>query len=312
MPSKWKKIIIKLWDIIKVPKKNKIVEFNNNLYKLNRILDIIKINDLVSNSDLQSLNKTLYNVTQNFFPQSVESIWVKKLSQAFLNTQKDIFNPELPRITDISNQKAVTCAAMVIRVLYYSINPNEMRKEERDFFNKSNIDAWILPKELIKIDFVQKNSLMEYLDKSKIWSFDPIWDNAWYEEWLVNLVKYLEKDWIEWSLIPFYFRGSNYKEVVRKYNDWKDKSKVHYNTHQSIYAWNSSMIFKAYEVKDIKNWTKKSFWIDKEETLELIKEWEKRKVKLSLEINNNVNLKKTTIIRIRNLRKKDEYNRLYC
>lgn len=60
---------------------------------------------------------------------------------------------------------------------------------------------------------------------------------------MADIGEYLEEKGIPGSLVPMYFRGSNYKDEVAEYN--RGRKDKHYNTHQSVYAGISTMKFQA-------------------------------------------------------------------
>jgi len=68
-----------------------------------------------------------------------------------IKTQSVIFDPQLPRTVDDSRKRAATCANLLRTFMAYSVNINDLSKSEQEFLRKQNVDAWILPTELMKV-----------------------------------------------------------------------------------------------------------------------------------------------------------------
>lgn len=131
----------------------------------------------------------------------------------FAGSQEKSLDPELPRIVDIARQSSVSCANLVRTLMAYSVNPKDLSASERAFFRKQNIDAWMLPEELRKTGFVQKESLIPHFDPSRIGDGDPFKADKRedYEKGVVSMGKYLETQGKPFSLVPIYFRHSHYR-----------------------------------------------------------------------------------------------------
>ncbi|EKD66543.1 MAG: hypothetical protein ACD_49C00036G0006 [uncultured bacterium (gcode 4)] len=270
--KKWKNIIVKKWKSIFIPKEDKLAEFSNEVEKLRKINDILKINKelnkvaarisgTVTEKQLKNLKKIIFE-NENIFPKTTKSPGISKMWQSFIDSQKYVFDEDNPRIVDVWTQRTVSCANLIRRLLFYSISSEDLTPEENEFFRKKNIDAWMLPEELISVWFAQKMNLMDNFDPAKVGGENPIGNKEGFDKDMISLTKHLEKSWVPGSLVPFYFKYSKFKWVVADYNKWK-KNK-HYNTHQSLFLWNWEKIFKAFEVKNINDWKKEPFWIDTE------------------------------------------------
>lgn len=275
--KKWNNIIVKKWNTILVPKKEKLEDFYNELVKIKKISWILETNKKLKQESIAKLSSKQLNDLKrsifedwNIFPSNTKSPGAYKMWQSFIASQKYVFDEENPRIVDVSSvvspmsakPSSATCANLVRRYMFYCVSSEDLTPEENEFFRKQNIHAWMLPEELISIWFTQKINLMDNFDPTKIGSENPIWDKEKYDKDMISLVKYLEKSWVPNSLVPFYFKYSKFKWIVADYNKWK-KNK-HFNTHQSVFEWNWEKIFKAFEVKNINEWKKESFWIDTE------------------------------------------------
>ncbi|MDD4151245.1 MAG: LysM peptidoglycan-binding domain-containing protein [Candidatus Gracilibacteria bacterium] len=239
-----KNILIKAGDIVFVPKD--IETFNDNLLKIKEIKKIFDTNDKITKSDLGMLKEEI-----NFYPQRVQSIGLGKMLDGFVGAQKAEYDPRLSRIVDEKRETNVSCANLIRTLMAQSVNIGNLDVNEKAFFKKQNLDAWILPSELQKIKFDQKfRDLMSYFDKSKIGQVDPIGDQEGYDKKVLELASYLESSGIKGSLVPLYFKHSKFKGVVADYNAGKKEADKHYNTHQSIFAGNTEIEFKAFNVND--------------------------------------------------------------
>lgn len=296
-----KSILIKPGDKIYIPKD--IENFNWNVWKIKEIKKIFDFNEKIAKSELWMLKEEI-----NFYPERVQSIWLPKILKWFVNAQKAEYDPILPRIVDKEREEKVSCANLIRLLMLQSVNIWHLTPEEKVFFRKQNLDARILPSELQKIWFDQKfRDLMSYFDKSKVWQIDPIWDQEWYDKKVLELAKYLEKSWVEWSLVPLYFKNSRYKWVVAEYNAWRKESDKHYNTHQSMFAWNDEVEFKAFNVKDYHiPWKVLDFGSDRKKIMSEIDETSrnlnnsksdllliKQQLVDSVDLSNNEEMKKT-------------------
>lgn len=160
----------------------------------------------------------------------------------------------------------------------YSVNPKDLSPSERAFFRKQNVDAWMLPEELRKTGFVQKESLIPHFDPSRIGEGDPFKADKReeYEKGVVSMGKYLESQGKPFSLVPIYFRHSHYRGVVAAYNRGKPESERHYNTHQSMFLRNADVGVGAFEIPEIKNGQSVPFGGDKERLKREIAEYGKK------------------------------------
>lgn len=265
---RWKNqsnILIKQWETIKIPKDIK--EFNSNLEKIKEISRVLNLNRQVLSRDTKWIKNEL---SWGLFSRRIQSIWLPKVLWGFINAQRLQIDPRLPRIVDSWREVHVTCANLIRTLMAQSVNIWDLKPEEKKFLQKQNVDAWMLPEELMKIWFLQKHNLMWEFDSTRIWDIDPLKQDQkkQYDAKILELWKYLEKSWVAWSLVPYYFIHSNYKWRTWEYNRWRaDK---HYNTHQSMFAWNINLQLNAYEIWNVVNGKVESFWDDKQKILKQI------------------------------------------
>gem|GEM_PF-2899188 len=52
---------------------------------------------------------------------------------------------------DHSRETSVSCANLIRTMMAQSVNAGDLNKDEKKFFRKQNLHAWILPNELKKI-----------------------------------------------------------------------------------------------------------------------------------------------------------------
>lgn len=244
-----KNFTIRAGDVVYVPEDSK--AFSESLGKIRRISEAMAESERIAKKDVSILRK---EAVRGIFPDRPESLGTSLLS-GFAGSQERALDPELPRIVDIARQKNVSCANLVRTLMAYSVNPKDLSKEERAFFRKQNVDAWMLPEELRKIGFEQKHSLLSTFDPSRVGEPDPFYPEkrADYEKGIMEMGKYLESQGKPFSLVPIYFRHSNYRGVVAAYNRGKPEGERHYNTHQSMFLRNAEVRVMAHEVPEIKD-----------------------------------------------------------
>lgn len=248
----WSNVKIKEWDLIYIPENTE--AFNSAFQDVQVALEILSVNTKLNTS--KNLNLFKESLWMNIFPNKPQSIWFKKYLDWFRLSQELELDPKLPRVVDIENQEKTTCANFVRTLMWQSVNTSDLNEKEGKFLQKQWIDAWMLPEELKKIWFEQKNSLMEYFDGSMVLNENPINNNGSYLEWTIRIWNKLKSnpDKYKWSFVPYYFQHSNFKYKVKDYNS--DKNEKHFNTHQSIFVWDWVVNLKAW---DIKNFTQGSF-----------------------------------------------------
>ncbi|MDD5213396.1 MAG: hypothetical protein PHG82_03150 [Candidatus Gracilibacteria bacterium] len=239
-----KNIIIRKGDTISIPKDIEL--FNTNISKLKEIKEILNINQELTKNDLETLK-----LNSNLYPSRVQSIGLPKILNGFVKSQEAEIDPRLPRIVDSSRETNVSCANLIRTLMAQSINIANAKTDEKAFLKKQNLDAWILPTELKAIGYDQRfKDLMSLFDKDKIGQVDPIAEQKGYDNRVIQLNNYIEKNGVPGSLVPYYFKFSKFKGVVADYNRKRPEGDKHYNTHQSMFAGNADMKFQAYEIKD--------------------------------------------------------------
>ncbi len=303
--SLWKQIVMRgknplihIWETIFVPKDP--IEFRKKVAILRVISEAQSTSEKVGMYDRSVLKR---NIRGTIFPQLPVSIWPKLLT-GFIRSQEASFDPRLPRIVDHSRQENVSCANLIRTLMTQSIDMKDASREERAFFQKQKIDAWMLPEQMKVIGFKPKISLMDAFDDSKILESNPI--KSGQESSYISQVKKLGKELetsAPFSLVPLYFTWSNWKWEVVNYNSWKTEK--HYNTHQSMLLGNANLTLNAHEVPIIQNWKLTSFGNDTkriqkelegyEQLLESTKrtlDEKKEKVLSSIDITKNPELAK--------------------
>lgn len=248
---------IRVWDELFIPKDK--VFFESYMNSIDNLWEIISMNEAVltnnENSEIRSeLNDIKDSVERRLYPAVRQFIWLPDIANWFIQAQKSQLYPDLP--TYFVSSKA-NCSRTIRNILRASVNPQFISKEEKAFLAKENIDAWMLPSELIKIWYEQKFRFMDFFDKRKILSRDPI-VNWWFDSYsnkIIDFWKYLQSNWVVWSLVPMFYRWSRAKENVQRYNQWKSPENYHFNTHQTLFLWNDYIEFKWSEFKDMdENW----------------------------------------------------------
>lgn len=255
-------VLLSLWEQLFVPKIWKVDTINENLVLLKDIKSTLDLNEIVLSDN--SENKNI--LWEKIYPTKVRWVWIEKMLWWFIWAQKLEFDPYLPHIVDVSRQETVSCANLIRTLMAFSVDRKYLSEEEKSFFRKQWLDAWILPEALKKIWYVQTHNLMNNFSTSMIWSQNPIpkENQEAYENDVIELWKYLETQWVPGTIVPLYFKYSRYKWVVAGYNRWKTDK--HYNTHQTIFAGNDTVAFDAKNVWIVKNGFIKPF--------EELKEWE--------------------------------------
>lgn len=283
--NSWK-IILSIWQEIYIPKD--LEEYKNNLNIIREIHKSLQINQEFTQTWLDKLY-----VDVDLFPKYVQTVWLSKILEWFLYSQKENLDPRFPRIVDHSRETSVSCANLIRTMMAQSVNAGDLNKDEKKFFRKQNLHAWILPNELKKIWFNQKfEELMSYFDTDLIWAIDPRKPDKidYYNKTIIQLNEYLKNSWIPWTLIPLYFKYSLSKNIVREYN--LTQKEKHYNTHQTMFAWNINLEVKPFEVPDLSTWEPKILSTKKEDLIKQIIDLE-----LSLEHSkNNLEFSKTNLV----------------
>lgn len=243
-------VILQEWYAMYVPKYGMIGNINSKLNELKKIQYTLEINDKINLNN--SLDLTTFS--EDLYPSMVIWLWVEKMLKWFIEAQKQEFDPYLPRIVDVRRQTVVSCANLIRTLLSYSVDKQKLTDKEKLFFQAQWLDAWILPEAFKEIGYIQKFNLMDNFSEYYVWTPNPVpkENQKKYDDDTIQLWKYLEKNGIVWSILPFYFRYSDYTKVVLKYN--KDKKDKHYNTHQSILAWIDNISFEARNVWNVLDW----------------------------------------------------------
>ena len=148
---------------------------------------------MVAKGDRKALTK---EINERIFPRTPESVGTARLLRGFIKAQEATVDPILPRIVDVAHQQRVSCANLVRTLLAQGLNVSDLKGAELRFFQKQNVDAWMLPEELKQIGYEQKMNLMESFDPDKIGAEDPINPNKrkTNEDQNIKLGRYLEKE----------------------------------------------------------------------------------------------------------------------
>ena len=136
-----------------------------------------------------------------------------RLLGSFIKAQESTLDPILPRIVDVAHQSEVSCANLIRTLLAQGLNVRDLKGPELKFFQKQNVDAWMLPEELKKAGYVQRLNIMGSFDASRVGGEDPLDSEKHqkYEQDVNGLGKYLEQNGQPGSIVPFYYRYSSYK-----------------------------------------------------------------------------------------------------
>ncbi len=200
------------------------------------------------------------------FPVSVQTIWLDRMSDWLLWNMLywGLIEWINPLMVDIDRQGFVNCAWTIKSLIAYTKNPFDRSNAEDLYVRKQNIDAWTLPEELKKVWYKQVINLMKYFDESRVWSPDIVSNKELYKKWLLEIWNYLRKQGKVGSLVFIYFNLSDYKGVVRSYNQSQKQINHNYtphiNTHQAMYLWNGSIEFQASDIKMIHNSNMSEMW----------------------------------------------------
>lgn len=201
------------------------------------------------------------------FASSVRSIGLPNCLSGFIESQKISYDPSLPRVVDRSRESQVTCANAMRTLMGQCMNIADLSPKEQAFQRKQNVDAWMLPTELMTIGYEQKfgEIIKTMFDPHTIGSADPIKKEKMeeYRGTIRAMNDYLEKngDSVVGSYVPYYFKRSHYKDVVAEYN--RSRKDKHYNTHQSMFAGNTTISFGAWNVPVIREGKMEPFGADR-------------------------------------------------
>ncbi|MDD2870981.1 MAG: hypothetical protein PHS49_03240 [Candidatus Gracilibacteria bacterium] len=242
-------VLLSLGEQLFVPKIGKVDTINENLVLLKDIKSTLDLNEIVLSDN--SENKNILG--EKIYPTKVRGVGIEKMLGGFIGAQKLEFDPYLPHIVDVSRQETVSCANLIRTLMAFSVDRKYLSEEEKSFFRKQGLDAWILPEALKKIGYVQTHNLMNNFSTSMIGSQNPIpkENQEAYENDVIELGKYLETQGVPGTIVPLYFKYSRYKGVVAGYN--RGKTDKHYNTHQTIFAGTDTVAFDAKNVGIVKN-----------------------------------------------------------
>ena len=109
------------------------------------------------------------------FASSVRSIGLPNILSGFIQSQQISYDPSHPRVVDRQWQTQVTCANAMRKLMSQSMNIVNLSPKEQAFQRKQNVDAWMLPTELMAIGYEQRfGEIMEMFDPRAIGSVDPI------------------------------------------------------------------------------------------------------------------------------------------
>lgn len=280
---RWKNVIIHPDQIILVPKDKEVF-----LAQMNRISEYSRVADLNEKVRTGRIDEI---EAEPIFASSVQSIWFPNVLSGFIKAQQASFDPNLPHVVDRSRETHTTCANYVRTLMSQSMNIADISHKEQAFQNKEKIDAWMLPAELKNIGFEQKfGEIMDMFNPALIVSSNPIKKEKLeqYRSSVKSLNTYLENSGnnLIGSFVPYYFKYSDYKKDVTSYN--KDRGDKHYNTHQSIFAGNTTIEFGAWNVPLVRNDKMVTFGADKKNTLQEIERLKKELPKLQAESENTI------------------------
>ena len=208
-------ILIKPGQSILIPKNADL--FHTHIERMSEYARVGKLNQKVEAGKINEI------AIEPIFASSVRSIGLPNCLTGFVESQKMSYDPNLPRVVDRSREKQVTCANAMRTLMAQCMNITDLSPKEQAFQRKQNVDAWMLPTELMKIDFEQKfGEIMGMFEPSAIGGADPIKKDkiGEYRETIKSMNTYMEEngDALKGSFVPYYFKRSHYKGVVADYN----------------------------------------------------------------------------------------------
>lgn len=150
------------------------------------------------------------------FASSVQSVGLPNYLSGFVQSQQISYDPNHPRVVDRAWESQVTCANAMRTLMGQSMNIADLKPQEQAFQRKQNVDAWMLPTELMNMGYEQKfGEIMSMFDSQSIGSADPIKKErlSEYRETIKSMNAYLEKNGEAsvGSFVPYYFKRSHYK-----------------------------------------------------------------------------------------------------
>jgi hypothetical protein len=278
-------ILIKLGEPIFIP--NDMALFRTHIDRMAEHTRVEKLNQKVLNGETNTIN------AEPIFASSVRSIGLPNILSGFVRSQELSYDPSHPRVVDWQWQKDTNCANAMRALMFQSMNMADLSSKEQAFQRKQNVDAWMLPTELMIIGYEQQfPEIMSMFDPWAIWSANPIKKEREkdYHKAIRSMHTLLETagDSLVGSFVPYYFKRSHYKNVVADYN--KIRKDKHYNTHQSMFAGNATMKFPAWNVPIVRNGVMETFWGDKKSAPEEIEQLKKEELPIKYE--SKINLQK--------------------
>lgn len=217
-----------------------------------------ELNALHEQGKMWTLQKKLNEVTPWLFPKEVVNLGINAMTQGLMGNMRDDFTPDNPIINDKLFQREVDCAGKIKAFFGFSL---ENTSDLKQLVASKDQDAWILLGSLIDLGFTRKveDDFMIYFDKNKVGQREIIQkgEELNYYRAIQDLSVRIKSQGVPWSVIGAYFKGSNYKHIVKEEYQKRVKSgkNYHINTHQFKILGNNTLEFPASSVRDFRTST---------------------------------------------------------
>ncbi|MDD4530549.1 MAG: LysM domain-containing protein, partial [Candidatus Gracilibacteria bacterium] len=180
---------------------------------------------------------------------TTENKWYKDANGEYKDPEGDY-----PRILDDQFVRETSCSGVLRSLMKQSVNYNDLNENEKAFFDKEGVDAWMLPNELNKIGWTQSRNYMKYIDLN---SGNGI--KAGKKQEYESEIQKLGEDMLIYgdkhtgSFIPFVFLGTSYINNILGYNQSQGLKgdDRHLNSHQTLVLGNSELIYDLSSIPDM-------------------------------------------------------------
>ncbi len=141
-------ILIHKDEVLSIPKNTEL--FRSQIGQIAEYTRIEKLNQKVLNGETNTIN------AEPIFASSVRSIGLPNILSGFVRSQELSYDPNHPRVVDWQWQKDTNCANAMRALMFQSMNMADLSSKEQAFQRKQNVDAWMLPTELMTIGYEQQ------------------------------------------------------------------------------------------------------------------------------------------------------------
>lgn len=227
------------------------IQQKNNLDK--------ELNALYEEWSMKELQKKLNETGPRLFPKEVINLGISATTQWLRGNMAIDYEPDNPIINDKQFQREVDCSGKVKGFFVYSLKKTD---DVKKLSASESEDAWILLGSLLDIGFTRKikDNLMVFFNKDKVWQREIIDEENEVAYTLAkrDLSRRIVYNGVPGSVVGAYFKGSNYKHVVREeYLKRKEAGEeYHINTHQFKITGIGEQNFQADTVKDYRSSSK--------------------------------------------------------